>query len=297
MQANTSLHKISVIIPVFNEKDAISATFASLEAVLFKAQIEYEIISVNDGSTDGSDALLDSLNMKNFSVIHHTINRGYGASLKTGITHAQHPWILITDADGTYPIESIPSLLGHMQSYDMIVGARSGQNIHDAISRKIGRSIVRGFASYVSGAKIEDINSGFRLFKKEHAKKFWHLFPDNFSFTTTLSVASHTEKHGVKYVPIDYLKRSGKSSINPTKDFIGFISLVTRLAIYFRPLRIFVPLSLFLFILSWAILIYGYVSSGTIFDATWAILIMASVQILLFGLLADVMVKRLYNNN
>ncbi|MFY9457884.1 MAG: glycosyltransferase family 2 protein [Candidatus Spechtbacterales bacterium] len=291
-----SQNKITVVIPVFNERDAILTTFTSLDIALSATQAEYEIIAVNDGSTDGSDAILNNLNIKNFFVVRHPINRGYGAALKTGITHAKYPWILITDADGTYPVESIPSLLEHMHSHDMVVGARSGQNIHDTLSRKIGRGIVRVFASYVSGAKIEDVNSGFRIFKKEHAKKFWHLFPDGFSFTTTLSVASHTERHGVKYIPIDYRKRSGKSSINPAKDFLGFLSLVTRLAIYFRPLKIFVPLSFSLFALSWIVLVYGYLSSGTIFDVSWAILLITSVQVLLFGFLADIMVKRSYNN-
>lgn len=293
---DSSQNKITIVIPIFNEKDAIVTTFTSLEATLSKTQAEYEIIAVNDGSTDGSDAILNNVHIKNFFVVHHPVNRGYGAALKTGITHAKYPWILITDADGTYPIESIPALIDHMHSHDMVVGARNGQNIRDTLSRKIARGIVKIFASYVSGAKIEDINSGFRIFKKDHAKKFWHLFPDGFSFTTTLSVASHTERHGIKYIPIDYRKRSGKSSISPAKDFLGFLSLVTRLAIYFRPLKIFVPLSISLFALSWVVLVYGYLSSGTIFDVSWAILLITSVQILLFGFLADIMVKRSYNN-
>jgi len=240
---------------------------------------------------------LKSLSIPNLNIIHHLVNKGYGASLKSAIKEARYPWILITDADGTYPINSIPELLKYAGEYDMVVGSRNGKKVRDTLPRKIGRGIVRKFASYVSGAKIQDINSGLRIFKKEDAEKFWHLFPDGFSFTSTITVASHANGNRVKYLPIDYHKRAGKSSIKPAKDFIGFLSLIAKLAIYFRPLKVFIPAGIFLMALAIAMVIGGYLWRGEIFDATFAVLFITGVQVLIFGFMADMIVKRFYTGH
>lgn len=288
------LPDVSVVIPVFNEAGAVAATLASLRETLTKSAVAYEIIAVNDASTDGSRDILDTLHIGDATVIHHPQNRGYGASLKTGIQAAKYPWILIADADGTYPIDRIPDLLAHTHDHDMVVGARTGDNVHDTLFRGVGRWIVRRFASYIADANIEDINSGMRVFKKAHAEKFWHLFPERFSFTSTISVASHTNGHAVKYVPIDYYKRAGKSSIKPAKDFVGFLSLITRLAIYFKPLKVFVPISIGLGALAVGVLIGSSIWLPHILDSTFAILSMAALQTLFFGLIAEMIVKRFY---
>ena len=287
---------LSVIIPVFNEKNSVESTAKRVATVLSAQNVDYEIIAVDDGSKDGSGQLLDSLAVNKLVVIHHQENRGYGASLKTGIKSAIYPWIMLTDADGTYPIEKMPELIREAGGYDMVIGARTGQKVHDSFFRKIGRGIVRKFASYVSGHKIEDINSGLRIFKKEDAKRFWNLFPDGFSFTTTITVASLTRGHKLKYIPIDYHKRSGKSSIKPAKDFVGFLSLITRLAIYYRPLKVFTPLAIFLFVFSFAILFYSLFVLHQVWDATWAVLFISAIQIQIFGFIADMIVKRFYND-
>lgn len=295
-QIKEGLIKVSVIIPVFNEEGALSATFSSVSKILTENSVEHEIIAVNDGSNDNSGSILNNLKIDKLNVIHHRTNRGYGASLKTGIRSSKYPWILITDADGTYPINRIPDLIKHAKDNDMVVGSRSGGKVHDTFFRKIGRGIVRKFASYVTGADIKDINSGLRIFKKEDAEKFWHLFPEGFSFTTTITVASHTKGNKIEYLPIDYYKRAGQSSIKPAKDFVGFLSLIARLAIYYRPLKVFVPVALLLFFASWFVLLYSYFIMHQIMDATFAVLVISSVQIMIFGFIADMIVKRFYND-
>jgi len=285
---------ISIVVPVYNEKDSVAHTIQDLLSVCSSSTSAFEIIAVDDCSTDGSASVLDGLIHTGVTVVHHPHNRGYGASLKTGIRVAKYPWILITDADGTYPISRIPDLLNHTQDFDMVVGARTGDNVHDTYSRRLGRWIVRSFASYIADADIKDINSGLRMFKKEHAVKFWHLFPERFSFTSTISVASHTNGHAVKYVPIDYYKRAGKSSIKPAKDFVGFVSLITRLAIYFKPLKVFVPISIGLLTFAFAVLMGSWLWLPHILDSTFAIFSIASLQILFFGLIAEMIVKRFY---
>lgn len=296
MSSNHPVNTISILVPVYNEKDSVVGTLEKIRSTLKHLPIQYEIIAINDKSTDGTQEILDTLHGDDISIIHHPVNRGYGASLKTGIKAATYPWILITDADGTYPIDRIPDLIAHAAHYDMVVGARISDKVHDTIPRMIGRGIVRIFASYVADTDIKDINSGLRIFKKEHAEQFWHLFPERFSFTSTITVASHTHGHKVLYMPIDYYKRAGKSSIKPAKDFTGFMSLIMRLAVYFRPLKVFVPLSLTLFITAWVLLIGGRVIFNEVMDATFAIFIIASLQTLFFGLIAEMIVKRFYND-
>jgi glycosyltransferase involved in cell wall biosynthesis len=290
-------HSISIVIPVYNEAGAVAETLRAISHILNSHQVNYEIIAVNDGSKDNSGAILDALEIPNLRVIHHVENRGYGSALKAGIKAAQYPWILISDSDGTYPIDRIPDLIAHLDTYDMVVASREkipGQKVHDTFSRKIGRGIVRGFASYITGHSIKDINSGMRIFKKEDAEQFWHLFPERFSFTSTSTVASLNSGKLIKYVPIDYYKRAGNSSIKPAKDFVGFMSLLTRLAIYYKPLRVFVPLSIILLILGFVVLVGSWLFLGRIMDATFSILIIASLQTLFFGLIAEMIVKRFY---
>ncbi|MEK7500170.1 MAG: glycosyltransferase family 2 protein [Patescibacteria group bacterium] len=294
MHTNKPIEGVSILVPVYNEKVVVLDTLSKLTSTLNTVAVPWEIILINDGSSDGSAEIIDDVHQQNVSVLHHLNNRGYGASLKTGITASKYPWILITDADGTYPVDRIPEMIKKAESADMVVGARRGTNVHKRFFRSIGRDIVRRFASYVAGAKIDDINSGLRIFKKEDALRFWHLFPDGFSFTTTITVASFTRGNLVTYMPIDYYKRTGKSSIKPVKDFIGFMSLIAKLSLYFRPLRVFIPVSLFLFVLSWATLAYGYFALHEILDATWSVIFITSIQTFIFGFVADMIVKRFY---
>lgn len=291
MSISTISEGFSIIIPVFNEEKAIESTVSEIKATLHSKYI-YEIVLVNDGSTDGTGTVLKKIKGENIRIIEHKVNRGYGATLKTGIAHAKHDWFVITDSDGTYPIESIPSLIESSAGYDMVIGARTGLKVSDTLPRKIGRGIVRTFASYIARYKIKDINSGLRLFSRSLAKQFWHLYPEGFSFTSTITVGAHMKKYAVKYVPIDYKKRTGSSSINPLKDFTGFMSLIFRLAVYFNPLRVFVPLALFVFIAAFLVLIIGITQFDTVLDASVAILLITSIQILLFGFVADMIVKR-----
>jgi len=299
MNKISNQHSISVIIPIYNEANSVEATLTSLSSVLNAHGIEHEIIAINDGSLDRSGDILNNLKVPQLKIAHNLINHGYGASLKTGIKIAKYPWILIADADGTYPIDRIPDMISYLDDYDMVVGSReknAGQQVHDTLTRKIGRGIIRKLASYVTDYNIKDINSGLRIFKKAHAEKFWHLFPERFSFTSTITMASHNCGHRVKYLPIDYYKRAGNSSIKPAKDFIGFLSLISRLAIYYRPLKVFVPLSIGLFILSLMVLFGSWLFLPHILDSTFAIFIIASLQTLFFGLIAEMIVKRFYND-
>ena len=277
---------ISVVVPVFNEEGAVASTINQLKEVMDKSSYDYEIIAVNDGSKDKSLEILK--NIKGINVISHPYNLGYSASLKDGIKHAKGNYILITDADGTYPIKEIPNLLKYIDKYDMVVGERRKENV--PLLRKPAKFMIAKLGNFVSGKKIPDINCGLRIFRKDIALRFWNLFPSGFSFTITITLACLTNEYTVKYVPISYFKRKGESTIHPVKDFINFITLIARIVTYFNPFKVFFSISTLLFILGFLIFFYTFYI-GFVADITVIVILLSSLQIFLIGLVADLIVK------
>ena len=282
-------NKISIVLPVYNEEEAVAQTIKEVKEAIERTEYPYEIIAVDDGSKDRSIEVLGKI--KGIKVMHHPYNLGYGAALKTGIKAAKGDWILITDVDGTYPIKDIPKLLGYIKEYDMVVGAR-GKGAKVPLLRRPAKKILSMLANFLSGRKIPDLNSGFRVFKKEIALEFFHLFPQGFSFTTTITLACLTNGYTVKCIPIEYFKRKGKSSISPIKDFSSFFSTIIRVITYFKPFKIFSLISAFLFILSLAVFLYSKLYLGQVMDITVVVILLSSLQVFLFGLIADLIAKK-----
>jgi len=285
----TQKQNISIIIPVYNEEKAIEKTIQDLKKELAKLGLDYEIIAVNDASTDKTKGVLEKI--EDIKLINHPENRGYGAALKTGIKTSKYDWILIIDADGTYPSESITDLIKHIYDYDMVVGARTGKKAKIPLIRKPAKWILNKLANYLSGNKIPDLNSGLRIIKRPLLEKFIFILPDGFSFTTTITLAALTNGHRVKYIPINYHKRIGKSKFRPIRDTLNYFQLIIRVILYFNPLKIFIPFSLILFLLGVGLFIHGYFFSFVVLDTTIAILIISSIQILAIGMIADLIVK------
>lgn len=214
---------ISIIIPVYNEEETVSETMNQIKKALQK-QKKAEIIAVNDASTDNSLKILKKI--KDIKIISHKQNSGYGASIKTGINAAKGNTIIITDADGTYPVYEIPRFLNYMKYFDMVIGART-KGAKEPLLRKPAKKFLCILTSILVKKYVPDINSGLRAFKKELAKKFMNLYPDRFSFTTTITICFLMNNYKTKFVPIEYYKRAGKSQIRPT-DFFKFIALVIK---------------------------------------------------------------------
>ncbi|MBX7158511.1 MAG: glycosyltransferase family 2 protein [Verrucomicrobiae bacterium] len=277
---------LSILIPAYNEEQSIAKTIQSL---LSQMDSRTEIIVINDGSQDKTREIA-----KNFPVIvlENESNQGYGASLKKGLLQARYDWILIADADSTYPLEDIPKLLEDKEKYAMVVGARTGKVVQVPLLRRPGKWLITRLAEYLSGRKIPDLNSGFRVFQKEIAMRFFTLFPDGFSFTTTITLALLTNHYPVKFVPINYHKRVGNSSIHPIRDFINFTILIIRICAYFKPLNVFMPPALLLIFLG---LIKGYIDyTGQghlgLLSITMAL---TGIQMIFIGLLADLIDRRM----
>jgi glycosyltransferase involved in cell wall biosynthesis len=277
---------VSVIIPAFNEEEGIEKVLNELK--LLELGKNSEIIVVDDCSTDQT---FQRASIKGVKVIHHNQNLGYGAALKTGIRHAKNGIIIITDADGSYPIKNIPIILENIKDVDMVVGARVEKKVHIPFFRRPAKWFINKLANRLSGVKIPDLNSGFRAMRKERVERFYSILPNSFSFTTTLTLAFLTNGYSVKFIPIEYYKRKGKSKISPIKDTLNFTQLVIRTVMYFDPLKIFLPLSLFFFIASATVLIVSWLL-GRLMDVTTIILFVAGVQLLAIGMIADLIDKR-----
>lgn len=278
--------KFSVLIPAYNEQKSIEKTLAAVKQTM-KPLGSYEIIVINDGSRDMTARLLSEI--KGITTINSPYNMGYGASLKKGLKKAEGELIIITDADGTYPIEDIPRLAKYIGKYSMVVGARTGKNVHVPLLRKPAKFLLGQLANFLAGRKIPDINSGLRIFKKDIAMEFFHLYPSGFSFTTTITLACLTNNYAVKYIPINYYKRKGKSSISPF-DFFNFISLMFRIIMYFNPMKVLTPFSLFFLLLGVIRGIRDFYLTNALGTLTLMLFLMA-IQIFILGIIADIIIK------
>ncbi len=283
---------LSMIVPCFNEVESIEKTIEDLYVSINSSEIDFEIIVVDDASTDGSYDKLKELNFKKLVLVKNDSNRGYGASLKTGIRHSRFEWVGTCDADGTYPVDKIPELLQEMNNHNMVVGSRTGKNVKIPLMRRPAKWFLNKLANYLTEVKIPDINSGLRVFRKEDCLKFVKILPNNFSFSTTITLSMLTNNMSVKYVPIDYKKRTGKSKIKPIRDTLSFILLIIRTVLYFNPLKVFLPLSALVFLSSVFVFIYSFIMLPKILDSTVLLLFLTSVQILAIGMLADIIEKR-----
>jgi glycosyltransferase involved in cell wall biosynthesis len=253
-----------------------------------EAVLDYELIVIDDGSSDGTEAIVAA---KGVRIVRHKFNRGYGASLKTGIRQSRYPLVAIIDADGTYPVDALPKLLACMAEYDMAVGARTGDHVKIQPLRRPAKWFLKKLADYLSGFKIPDLNSGLRVFRRELAERFFGIFPDGFSFTTTITLAALTNGYRVEFIPINYYKRTGQSSIKPLRDFLGFILLIIRLIVYFKPLNVFLPVSAVLLLVGFSKAMIDVIHQNY-FGVGSAIVILAALQIAFLGLLADLIMRR-----
>lgn len=283
--------KISVILPVYNEEKIVKNFLKELHAEMEKHDIEYEIIAVDDGSQDNTGKEIEESGI-NVEILSHEENIGYGAAIKTGIEHARYEKILIIDADGSYSAASIGDVLNNCHNFDMVVGARTGSKVKTNLLRAPAKWFLTRFAEYLANKKIPDLNSGLRIFRKDLANKFLNILPDGFSFTTTITLAMLVNRYKVKYVSIDYLKRVGRSKIRPLKDTMNFIVLIIGCILYFKPLRVFIPVSVFLFIISLSMFLYDIIIIKNIGDKS-VMSALVFLQIFILGMLADLIVKKL----
>lgn len=233
---------LSFIIPAYNEEGGVSDTIKRLKDVLGKAGMAYEIIVVNDGSTDGT--MRKAAEFSGVKIVNHPTNIGYGNAIKSGLKKAQYDWIGITDADGTYPIESLPELIAEMgKGFDMVIGSRSNMAEMDNGMKRLSRWVFKRIIKMTVKNDIYDPNSGFRLFRREIAIRFYPFLCGSFSFTTSLTLFASGEPFFVKYVPIQYSARCGKSKVRHGVDSLRTILYIVQGITFFNPIKFFLLLS------------------------------------------------------
>ena len=285
--------RFSLIIPVYNEEKGIEDTLTALNP--FLDEKSFEVIIVDDGSSDNTPSILSAF--EKIRLITHDKNRGYGAALKTGIKNSIGEIICITDADGTYPINKIFDFVDVLtqENLDMVVGARTGNNVKIPLIRKPAKWFIGKLANYVTGKKIPDINSGLRVFNKTSFLPFEKIIPDGFSFTTTITLGMLSSGYKVKFVSINYFFRHGKSKIKPIRDTLNFTKLILKVGLYFAPLKVFMPASLFLFFISFSWVIFSKYYFGEIADISALIIVMTSFHLAALAILAELINHRLPN--
>ena len=171
----------------------------------------------------------------------------------------------------------------------MVIGARRWKEISPL--RRPAKMVLTAVASYLSNHKIPDLNSGMRVFHRRIYDENWRIYPEKFSFSSTLTMAALTHLHDVKFETIKYKKRIGTSFISPVRDTLRFFYQLMRLSLYFRPLRVFIPLSGVLTILALSRGIRDYLLTGALGGVTLILFFMA-FQVFFFGLIAEIINKK-----
>ena len=272
---------ISIIIPAFNEENAIGETLKELTENIIRDV--HEIVIIDDGSKDNTANIVRDFKVR---LIQHTNNLGYGAAIKTGIVNTKSDFVLMMDSDGQHRIEDVKSLVKSLRTHhsDMIIGNRE-DIFHSQLWRMPGKWILNYLANIITKQKIPDLNSGLRIMNRKIAEKYINIYPDGFSLSTTLTITFLKLGYDVKYLPIKISKRIGKSTITP-KTGIDTLILILRIASLFDPLRVFLPAS-FIFGLTGVIWGVPYALKGYGISVGAMLLIVTSLLIFALGLICD----------
>jgi glycosyltransferase involved in cell wall biosynthesis len=276
---------VCIVIPAYNERDGVAPTVGRVRGVMEATPYSYEIVVVDDGSTDGTG---DQAEKTGARVIRLSGNRGYGAALKAGILRSQSDLVVITDADGTYPPETIPQLLTCMRDAEMAVGARAPNDRSILKRRRGAKRFLGALASYLAGRNIPDLNSGLRAMRRDVLMRFLHILPAGFSFTTTITLAMLCNGYEVAYLPIECATRVGSSKLR-AKEFMTFIMLVLRTVVLFNPLKVFLPMGAMLFLVGLTKFVYDVFLWNL--SETTVMAFLAAIVVWSVGLLADMIAR------
>lgn len=284
---NRNIQSVSIVIPAYNEENAIAQTVSELKDVLTKTTeiSEFEILVIDDGSDDDTAEKAEKHGAK---VFKHLENLGYGRSLKDGIAMAENDTVIITDADGTYPLNKIPELLiQYKRGYQMVVGERQGKHFSQSMFKRVLRLILKFLVEFTTGKKIPDINSGLRVFSKKEIMQFYNHLCDTFSFTTSATLAYFMTGKTIAYVPIAYHLRVGKTKVHIIKDSLRTLQFIINAILYYNPIKIFLIFVAILLIISMAGFLFSLITKLNIGYILGIICILCSVITFSIGLIAE----------
>lgn len=277
---------LTIIIPAYNEADSLPEFLSEL--LPFCAQQSWEIIIVNDGSKDGTRAVLEKYaKQPGLHIYHHKVNRGYGGAIKTGIMMAVTPLVATVDADGQHNIQDVLALLTELEAKqaDFIVGGR-GANADASWYRRTGKMVIRRIASLLMPMPIRDLNSGLKLYRADLAKRYIRLCPDSMAFSDVITMIFVNQRHRVIEYPITIRqRRKGESTIS-TRTAFETVFEILNIIMLLNPARIMLPLAVFFILIgvAWGIpfvLMSRGVSTGAMLS------IVTGIIFFVIGLIAE----------
>ena len=286
---------VSVVLPIFNEKGHLRQEIDRISAALDASPYSYELVVVDDGSTDGS---LDELRkIDGIRLLSFAKNRGSGSARRAGTRASRGRVVVWTDVDMTYPNDDIPLLVKELEGADQVVGARTSEQGTHKLLRVPAKFLIRRLAQYLAKTKIPDLNSGFRAFRREVALQYLHMLPAGFSCVTTMTMTFLANGYTVKYIPIEYHERAGSSKFHWYADTKRYGQQVMRLIFTFNPMRFFGPLGFVILGVGLGKLVWDVTQKFFYVPADTLLLIFMGFQILSIGLLADVVARNARSKN
>lgn len=280
---------VSVVLPIFNEKGHLRTEIDRIAAALQESEYSYEIIVVDDGSTDGSEDELDAI--EGIRLIRHSSNRGTGSARRTGTEASRGRVVVWTDVDMTYPNDEIPRIVDELDGWDHVVGARRTEEGTHRLFRVPAKLFIRKLASYLTDTDIADLNSGLRAFRRDVAVQYTKDLPPGFSCVTTLTMSFLSNGYAVKFVPIDYFPRAGRSKFHWWRDTKRYLLQVIRMTLAYNPLKVFLPIGLLLLTLGLGKLAFDWIARDFRLAANTLLILFAAFQTITVGLLADLIVR------
>lgn len=280
---------VSIVLPVYNEGGHLHEEIERVRKTMDESGHTYEIIVVDDGSTDGSSEMLREV--EGIRLLQFPVNHGCGFARRWGTLEARGRVVVWSDVDMSYPNDEIPALVADLHGYDQVVGARRTEGGTVRWLRGPAKWFIRKMASYLTGVRIPDLNSGFRAMRTDVARQFVHMLPNGFSCVTTITMAFLTNGYSVRYVPIDYFPRAGESKFHWWKDTRRYVLQVVRMALLWEPLRVFGPLAAVFGVVGVGKLVFDLFDKGFRVATNTLVVLGVAAAITVVGMLADLLVR------
>lgn len=287
---------VTVVLPCYNEGEHVLLELARITRALDDSDYDYELIVIDDASTDNTLALLEQAlpDYPRMRLLPFHRNGGSGTARRIGTEQARGDIVVWTDADMTYPNERIPEFVQILEkdpSVDQVVGARTSEEGTYKLLRVPAKWLIRKIAERLTGMTIPDLNSGLRAFRRQVSLPYLRLLPPGFSCVTTITLAFLSNQHDVRYVPVDYAKRSGRSKFHFSKDAYRYLLQVLRMVMYFNPLKVLMPIALWLLGIGAVKAVYDVISHPVRIATNTILLVITGLVIASLALLADLIVR------
>jgi glycosyltransferase involved in cell wall biosynthesis len=288
--------RVTIVLPCYNEESHVLLEVERITKTMDDSGYSYELLVIDDASTDGTlQVLKEALDRyPHMRLMPFRRNGGSGTARRIGTREARGDIVVWTDADMTYPNERIPEFVRYLDENpecDQVVGARTSEQGKAKLLRVPAKWLIRKLAERLTGMEIPDLNSGLRAFRREVSLPYLRLLPPGFSCVTTLTLSFLSNQHMVDYLPIEYAKRAGNSKFHFIRDAYRYILQVLRMVMYFNPLKVLMPVALWLLFIGAGKAVYDIVVHPLRFAINTVLLLVTGLIIASLALLADLIVR------